>query len=62
MFCDFGSIIANLVRHYIDHIKLFIMESLIYFITRVVIFACISLIGYIIAMPENKMTDESDIW
>ena len=58
----FGGIFANLNRHYGKHIKLFNMETLIYFITRIVIFACISLIGYIIAMPEKKVTDESDIW
>ena len=58
----FGGIFAILNRHYVKHIKLFNMETLVYFITRIVIFACISLIGYIIAMPEKKMTDESDIW
>lgn len=38
------------------------MEQLIYLFTRVILFACILVIGYIIAVPEKEVTDETDIW
>ncbi len=38
------------------------MELIIYIITRVILVACSVVIIYIIALPEEKISDYSDIW
>jgi hypothetical protein len=37
------------------------MEHFIYIFTRIVLFACITIIGYLFAVPEKGTADDWDI-
>jgi len=37
------------------------MEGFIYVFTRVILFACITIIGYLFAVPEKETADDWDI-